>query len=269
MGLHLFGQQVKAKIQMETMLPIHLTWMGECHDVMSIGLTRADATHCETCWDTNGLFALLNRIIFRLKEWQIPTLLANSLSRLINWCSINHSSFLNRFVAIVIYSSHALTKTQQNYVQIEKETGSRVWVRKVPSFCVWSNCRGRNRPQTPAVNLQQAATSSASETPTLSAATTEVWPASDLQARKVLVRRWHSESVIPPRDKRATCLRDRDKCDQSQVVFNHLTRKVRTVPTRNGKRLGTESPEQCDSQRMARQQRRCISSCQTVLVLQM
>ena len=164
MGLHLFGQQVKAKIQMETMLPIHLTWMGECHDVMSIGLTRADATHFETCWDTNGLFALLNRIIFRLKEWQIPTLLANSLSRLINWCSINHSSFLNRFVAIVIYSSHALTKTQQNYVQ--RNTGSRVRVQNLPSVCVWSNCRGRNRPQTPAVNLQQAATSSASETPT-------------------------------------------------------------------------------------------------------
>ena len=108
---------------MEIMLPIRLTRMGECHDVMSIGLTRADATRCETCWDTNGLFALLNRIIFRLKERQSPTLLANSLSRLINWwCSINHSSFLNRFVAIVIYSSHAQTKTQQNYVQIEKET---------------------------------------------------------------------------------------------------------------------------------------------------
>ena len=49
MGLHLVGQQVKAKIQMEIMLPIRLTRMGECHDVMSIGLTRADATRCETC----------------------------------------------------------------------------------------------------------------------------------------------------------------------------------------------------------------------------
>ena len=68
--------------------------------------------------------------------------------------------------------------------------------------------------------------------------------------------------------KKATCLRDGDKCVQPQVVFTHLTRKVRTVQTRNGKRLGTESPEQCDSQRMARQQRRCISSCQTILVLQ-
>ena len=218
---------------METMLPIHLTWMGECHDVMSIGLTRAYATRCETCWATKGLFALLNRTIFRLKERQSPTLLANSLSRLINWwCSINHSSFLNRFVAIVIYSSHALTKTQQNYVK--RDTGSRVRVQNLPPVCVWSNCRCRNRPQTPAVNLQQAATSS--ETPTLSSATTEVWAASDLQARKVLVRRWHSESIVPPRDKRATCPRDRGKCDQPQVVFTHLTRKVRTVPARSGKR---------------------------------
>ena len=75
----------------------------------------------------------------------------------------------------IAYTSRALTKTQQNYAQIEKrDTGSHVWVRKVPSVYVWSNCRGRNRPQTPAVNLQQTTTSSASETPTLSAATTEV-----------------------------------------------------------------------------------------------
>ena len=75
----------------------------------------------------------------------------------------------------IAYASRALTNTQQNYAQIEKrDTGSCVRVRKVPSVCVWSNCRGRNRPQTPAVNLQQTATSSASETPTLSAATTEV-----------------------------------------------------------------------------------------------
>ena len=93
------------------------------------------------------------------------------------------------------------------------------------------------------VDLQQTTTSSASETPTLSAATTEVWPASDLQARKVLVCRWHSESIIPPKDKRATCLRDGDKCDQPQVVFTHLTRKVRTVPTRNSERLETENPD--------------------------
>ena len=68
--------------------------------------------------------------------------------------------------------------------------------------------------------------------------------------------------------KEQLCPSDRDKCDQPQVVLTYLTRKVRRVPTRNGKRLGSESPEQCDSQRMARQQRRCISSCQTILVLQ-
>ena len=76
----------------------------------------------------------------------------------------------------IAYGSAALTKTQQNYAQIEKkrDTGSRVRVRIVPSVCVRSNCRVRNRPQTPAVNLQQAATLSAIEIPTLSAAATEV-----------------------------------------------------------------------------------------------
>ena len=78
----------------------------------------------------------------------------------------------------IAYASRALTKTQQNYAQTEIATGSRVRVRKVPSVCVRSNCSGRNGPQTPAVSLQQTTTSSASETPTLSAATTEVGPTS-------------------------------------------------------------------------------------------
>ena len=222
---------------METMLPIRLTRMGECHDVMSIGLTRADPTRCETCWDTNGLFALLNRIIFRVKARQSPTLLAEQLT-VESHKLVVFSKSLVFLESVRGYCYIRLTCTNQNATELrtnwKRDTGSRVRVRNVPSVCVWSNCRGRNRPQTPAVNLQQAATSSASETPTLSAATTEIWPASDLQARKVLARRWHSESVIPPRDKRATCLRDRDKCDQPQVVFTHLTRKART---RNGQKL--------------------------------
>ena len=171
------------------------------------------------------------------------------------------------------YASHALTKMQQNYAQIEKETLAVVFrCEKFHQFVYGQTVEVEtdHRP------LQSIFNKPLHQAPVRLQCFLLQLQKYDLQVtctpgKYLYVADTLSQSYLQETKEQLVSemeINDGDKCNQPQVVFTHLTRKVHTVPARNCKRLGTESPEQCDSQRMARQQRTCISSCQTVLVLQ-
>ena len=82
-----------------------------------------------------------------------PYITSHTLSRL-----VIYRSWLCHHAGRPTNSIHLMC-TDQSTTELctnwKRDTGSGVWVRKVPSVCVWSNCRGRNGPQTPAVNLNK------------------------------------------------------------------------------------------------------------------
>ena len=134
-------------------------------------------------------------------------------------------------MAIVIYSSHALTKTQQYYVQIEKETLAVVFGCETFHQFVYGRTVEVETDHRPLQSINKPLHQAPARLQRFLLQLQKY----DLQVTykpgKYLHVADNSESIEPPRDKRATCPRDRDKCDQPQVVCTHLTRKIRTVPT--------------------------------------